>query len=82
MLLFFIYVPKITKKIKVDSIVKIISGKNKGMTVKIKQINCRSSQVFLENVSYKTDIVTDSNGIKSFQTGKMIPVDISNIQLV
>jgi len=73
---------KITKKIKADSIVKIISGKNKGIIAKIKQINRGSLQVFLENVCYKTDIVADSNGIKSFQTGKMIPIDVSNIKLV
>ena len=74
--------PKVTKKIKVDSVVEIVSGHHRGKKVKIKGFNRSLSKVFLEGVYYKVDVFSGSNGGKSFQSEKMIPIDISNVRIV
>lgn len=70
------------KKIKIGDNVKVILGKNKGQTGKIKSLFHKKGKVVIEGINTKIKHVKPS---KKDEVGKIIqfdaPLDISNVML-
>jgi len=68
------------KTIKVNSIIKVLTGNFKNKTAKVKKI--KGNFVLLEGINYKFNLGTSEDGNSKVLTPKEIPIHFSNISLI
>lgn len=70
------------QKIKIGDNVKIVAGKHKGQTGKIKKIILKTNGVIIENINFKTKHIKPKQNEEKGTIEKILsPINISNIKI-
>lgn len=74
----------LSKKIKIGSKVKVITGKFKGKDFSITKVfrSGKSVKVLLSGANYKFNLSMAEDGRTKVQSEKAVPIDISNVCLI